>query len=240
MRHLYLNIIAYLFMVAVNIAADKLPINGQTTGEIANRLPVLLQPSSFAFSIWGLIYFLLAIWLVYSLFPSRRNLPIYKETSWLFIVSCILNSTWIIVWHYELFLLSVLVMLSLLFTLLLLYRKLTLLQSKTFDRVPFSIYLGWIIIASLVNISYYLVYIDWSVFVSAQVTWTIIFMFLGFAIATTFRMTYSDRFIPLVLVWAYVWIGIRQLNSIPFLSYIAFGLAGLLLIISLFPQKKSS
>ncbi|MBM6616524.1 tryptophan-rich sensory protein [Bacillus suaedaesalsae] len=239
MKHLYLNVLAYLIMIAVNIAAETIPINEQTTGEISNRLPVFIQPANYAFSIWGFIYVLLAIWLLYSFFPSRRSLPIYSETSLLFIVSCLLNSLWIIVWHYELFLLSVVVMLSLLVTLLLLYRKLTVLMTQEFERVPFSVYLGWIIIASLVNISYYLVYINWDVFVSAQVIWTIVFLFFGFAIALSFRVTYLDRWIPLVISWAYVGIGIKQFNSNPFLSYVAFGLAGVLLISSIFIKKKS-
>ncbi|KAA0544884.1 tryptophan-rich sensory protein [Bacillus sp. BGMRC 2118] len=236
MKHLYVNVVAYIVMIAVNIAAETIPINGQTTGEIANRLQVYIQPAGYVFSIWGVIYVLLAIWLAYSFFPSRRSLPIYKETSYLFIASCLLNSLWILVWHYELFLLSVIVMLSLLATLLLLYQKLTILKTREFERIPFSIYLGWIIIASLVNISYYLVYLNVDFVISNQVIWTIVLLFLGFIIAISFRMTYSDKWIPLVFVWAYVGIGIKHFNSLPFLSYVSFGLA-IVLFLTTFLRK---
>lgn len=119
-----MNLAAFLLVVIVNGLANALPLNGQTTGEISNRLDVLFTPAGYVFSIWGLIYLLLGIW-VLSMFPeSRRNLPVYQNTSGLFVLSSLLNSFWIFMWHYEFFGLSVLVMLLLLLTLIRLYLKL--------------------------------------------------------------------------------------------------------------------
>lgn len=88
---LIFNWIAYIVMVLVNVLANVIPIGGMTTGEISARLDVLFTPAGYVFSIWGLIYTLLAIWLIRQIPVKRRHLPIYKNTSTLFILSCILS-----------------------------------------------------------------------------------------------------------------------------------------------------
>ncbi len=155
----------------MNTLSVTLPLNGQSTKEISDRLDIMLTPAGYVFSIWSVIYILLAIWIIRQFPKGRRNLPLYQQTSGLFILSCILNSTWILVWHYNYFLLSVFVMIALLCTLIVLYKRVKKTGPSLIDLAPFSIYLGWISIAAMVNITYYLTDIGWNGFGILDFIW---------------------------------------------------------------------
>lgn len=229
-----MNVLAFILVVTVNGLANALPLNGQTTGEISNRLNVLFTPAGYVFSIWGFIYILLGIWVIRQFPKSRRYLPIYQETSGLFILSSVLNSLWIFMWHYEFFGLSVLVMIGLLLTLIRLYRTLQKNDSSFFDRLPFSVYLGWISVATIANISYYLTYIGWDGFGISASVWTVLLMIVGTMLAVFFKKSQGDWVYPLVFVWAFIGIGVKnQGNGVPLVVNAAFILAGLLLVVTL-------
>ncbi|MGG1684574.1 MULTISPECIES: TspO/MBR family protein [Bacillales] len=237
-----LNLIAYILVVTVNGLANALPLNGQTTGEISNRLNVLFTPAGYVFSIWGLIYLLLGIWVIRQFPKSRRDLPIYQETSGLFVLSSILNSLWIFMWHYEFFGLSVIVMLLLLFTLIRLYTNLKAADASFFDLLPFSVYLGWISVATIANISYYLTYIDWDGFGISDTIWTFLLLIIATILALYFLKSEQDWIYPLVFVWAFIGIGVKNQNGdVPLVVYSSYVLAALILIVTLlyaFKRKK--
>ena len=229
-----LNLIAYILVVTVNGLANALPLNGQTTGEISNRLNVLFTPAGYVFSIWGLIYLLLGIWVIRQFPKDRRYLPIYQETSGLFVLSCILNSLWIFMWHYEFFGLSVIVMLLLLITLIRLYTKLKAVDASFFDLLPFSVYLGWISVATIANISYYLTYIDWDGFGISDAVWTFLLLIIATILALYFLKSEQDWIYPLVFVWAFIGIGVKNQNGdVPLVVYSSYTLAALILIVTL-------
>ncbi|MFK3961571.1 TspO/MBR family protein [Guptibacillus hwajinpoensis] len=237
-----LNLIAYILVVTVNGLANALPLNGQTTGDISNRLNVLFTPAGYVFSIWGLIYLLLGIWVIRQFPKSRRDLPIYQETSGLFVLSSILNSLWIFMWHYEFFGISVIVMLLLLFTLIRLYTNLKAADASFFDLLPFSVYLGWISVATIANISYYLTYIDWNGFGISDTIWTFLLLIIATILALYFLKSEQDWIYPLVFVWAFIGIGVKNQNGdVPLVVYSSYVLAALILIVTLlyaFKPKK--
>lgn len=229
-----LNLIAYMIVVTVNGLANSLPLNGQTTGEISNRLNVLFTPAGYVFSIWGLIYLLLGIWVIRQFPKSRRDLPVYQETSGLFVLSSILNSLWIFLWHYEFFGLSVIVMLLLLLTLIRLYTKAKAADASFFDLLPFSVYLGWISVATIANISYYLTYIDWDGFGLSDSVWTFLLLIIATILALTFLKKEQDWIYPLVFVWAFIGIGVKNQNGdVPLVVYSSYFLAALLFMVTL-------
>ncbi len=233
MNKFYCNLISFLTVLSVNIVANTLPINNQTTGEIVNKLPVLFMPSTYVFSIWGLIYILIGIWVFSQLHPSRLNSMLYQKTSKVFVLSCLLNSLWVLTWHYEHFLLSVLVIISLLVTLIIMYKKVRELKLSQYDFVPFSIYLGWISVATILNIRYYLVSIEWDGFGLSKLSWTIILLFIASAIAVLFMLSKQDKLYPLLFAWSFIGTGVKNLDENPFLSYLSFGLS-ICLVFSLF------
>ncbi|HPY13079.1 MAG TPA: tryptophan-rich sensory protein [Candidatus Paceibacterota bacterium] len=196
---------AYIVMVVVNALAVWLPIAGRETGEISDSYPNLFAPAGYAFSIWGLIYTLLAIYVIYQLGQGKNELV--ARINRLFIVNALLNAAWIFAWHYDVIWLSVLLMAGLLYTLIRLANILRVgnlgQKEKSLARLPFSVYFGWITVATIANITVFLVSIGWNRFGLSEVFWTIVILLVG-ALIGSWRMLY-DRAIAygLVLIWAY-------------------------------------
>ncbi len=202
-----LNVIAFIAMVAINALAVILPINGQTPGGISDQLPNLFVPAGYAFSIWSLIYILLLIFLFIqasSLWSKKATPDFVKTIGRLFILSCLLNISWILSWHYLLFGLSVIVMLSLLTTLGILFLRLNSIQSPFFVKLPFSIYFGWITVATIANITAFLVSINWDGFGINPVIWTNIMLGVATIVGIIVMWRKKDIAYIAVIVWALV------------------------------------
>ncbi|WP_416731662.1 TspO/MBR family protein [Fictibacillus sp. JL2B1089] len=226
-----LNIVALAAVIFVNYLANALPLNGRTTGELSAKYDVLITPAGYVFSIWGLIYVLLTIWVIIQVLPKNRNEPVYESIGLWFVLNCILNCTWIFVWHHELLGLSWIVMIGLLLSLIMIYTKIQNQDNKSsFMRLPFSVYLGWISVATIVNTAVVLKYSGWNGFGLSSVTWTVIMLLVGTGLAIFFTLVNKDVIYPLVFVWAYVGIGVRHKGEIDILTYTSFTLAILLLL----------
>jgi translocator protein len=231
MGRFFVSLIATILVVTVNALANALPINGQTTGEVSNKLEVLFTPAGYVFGIWGLIYFLLFIWSFMQFPASRRNLPIYRKAVPLYVLSSVLNISWILLWHYEYFLFTMLVMLGLLLTLIALYRTIKHEHPSFWEIAPFSVYLGWISVATIANISYYLKYIGWDGFGLSDETWTFLMLLVAAILAVAFFRKNEDPIYPLVFIWAFIGIGVKNAAGHPAVSYVSYSLAAVILII---------
>ncbi len=214
MKNTLLKIIAvatYLAMIIVNFLANSLPINNRSTGQISDDYPNLFAPAGAAFSIWCLIYLLLGVYIIYQFInKSKKTEELIKKITPFFIGTSLANISWIFAWHYDYIGISVLIMTVLLFLLIkiadiLRAEKFTLLE-KFFIKLPFSIYFGWITVATIANITVFLVSIGWNGFGIADYIWTSIILLVG-ALIGILRMN-KDKNIAygLVLVWAYSWI----------------------------------
>ncbi|HSV32455.1 MAG TPA: TspO/MBR family protein [Atribacteraceae bacterium] len=199
------TLVAYVIMVGVNYLAVLLPLGGRSTGQISDNYQNLFAPAGYAFSIWGLIYALLGIYVVYQLWHKKDELV--AKVNRIFIVNALLNASWIFAWHYDLIWLSVIIMLGLLITLIKIadiFHKRAITPKETWlVRLPFSIYFGWITVATIANITVFLVYLGWNGFGLPESFWTVLVLLVGMIIGS-WRM-FRDRFFPygLVLVWAY-------------------------------------
>ncbi|MGD6943284.1 tryptophan-rich sensory protein [Cytobacillus gottheilii] len=221
---LWISTLSYIVMIVINALSNILPIGGRTTGEISNALEVLFTPAGYVFSIWSLIYLLLAVWLIREWIQYRKDGHINSRLHTLFIFSSILNASWILVWHNGLFLLSVAVMVLLLITLIMIY-KITIQHSSKITRFPFSLYLGWISVAFLANISYYAVFTDVDLIVETQIYWTIGLLLVSGLVPVFMRKNWNDWVYPLVFVWAFVGITVRNIEDAPYVGSVALGLA---------------
>ena len=178
-------IAAFILVIIINGMANGVPLGGQTTGEISAKYPTLFTPAGFTFGIRGLIYTLLTCFVVYQALPAQRNDRQIAAISQLFIANCLANAAWIFVWHYDLLWLSLLLMVCLLVTLVAIYRTLDRSgppQSRTewlFVRAPFSLYVGWITVATLANFSVLQTAMGWNDLGLSELDWT----FLKLAIA---------------------------------------------------------
>jgi len=200
-----LTLVAYMAMVVVNFLAMYLPLGGKSTGEVSDSYPNLFAPAGYAFSIWGLIYLLLAIYVIYQL--KRGNDVLLGKVNRIFILNALLNAAWIFAWHYDVIWLSVIIMIGLLISLITIadiLRKSTLTErERRLVCLPFSVYFGWITVATIANITVFLVSLGWGGFGLADSFWTVAALLVG-ALIGSWRML-KDRFIPygLVFVWAY-------------------------------------
>ncbi|MBY6035842.1 tryptophan-rich sensory protein [Fictibacillus nanhaiensis] len=235
----YLNILSLAAVIFVNYLANALPLNGNTTGELSAKYNVLITPAGYAFSIWGLIYTMLVIWVIYQASPRHIHNPMFQKLGYWFVVNCMLNIIWIFVWHYEKLYLSLIVMIGLLISLIVIYTKL---QGKDlhpwFVRIPFSIYLGWVSVATIVNTAVVLNYSGWDGFGLSSETWTFIMLIVAVIISLLFTVKNDDLAYPLVFVWALVGIGIRHMNSMDILANTSFSLAAFLLLFIIWRGSK--
>lgn len=221
MKNTYVKILAgvtYLAMVAVNFMANGLPINNRSTGEISDAYPNLFAPAGPAFAIWGLIYLLLGAYVLYQFVKKdQKSEDFFRKINPLFIATSIANISWIFAWHYDFIGLSVLIMGALL---ILLIKIADILRTEQFTSIqklfiwaPFSVYFGWITVATIANITVFLVSIGWNGFGMADFVWTSIILLVG-AMIGIWRMR-KDRNIAygMVLIWAYSWVLFKHLSA---------------------------
>ncbi|MFC1871717.1 hypothetical protein ACFLYF_04895 [Chloroflexota bacterium] len=236
-----LNLIGFLGTVVVNGLSSTLPINGKTAGELSDQYPNLFVPAGLTFSIWGVIYILLAIFVIYGLIVAAKKDPVkssfIENIGILFFVSCLANIGWIFAWHYEVVPLSLVLMLILLATLITIYLKLRIGKSdsprteKYLVHLPFSVYLGWITIATIANVTALLVYTNWNTFGLGEPFWAVAVIIVGIGIALSVLLTRKDIFYCLVVDWALLGILLKRLaDTTPVQSVIVVTIAGMALI----------
>ncbi|WP_026210006.1 hypothetical protein [Flexithrix dorotheae] len=218
-----LNVVGFLMVIIINALANILPINNKTTGELSDQYPNLFVPAGVTFSIWGLIYILLAGFVVFQLvsaFSSKYHDDFLSKISSWFLVSCLANSSWILAWHYEQVAISLTIMILLLFSLIQIYRSLHHKKKEKenlgkifWTKVPFSIYLGWISIATIANVTALLVNINFTGFGISEPQWAQALILAGIILSLIMMFKRQDIFYGLVVIWAYFGIYLKQNNS---------------------------
>ncbi len=212
---------AFTAMIIVNALANALPINGQTTGQVSDAYPNLFAPAAQAFAIWGLIYLLLAGYTLYQAGAFHGdsdaiNNNLLNKIGILFSVSCIANASWIFSWHYHRIPLSmafiVVILLCLIMINELTRNKQLSARQYFFVRLPFSVYFGWITVATIANATALLVSVGWKGAGIAESTWTAAIIVVGLAIGLTTMLRNKDAAYGLVFVWAYAGILLKHLS----------------------------
>lgn len=231
-----LNVGAYVIMVVVNGLANSLPLNGQTTGEVSARIPSLFTPASFTFSIWGLIYLLLLVFVIYQLLPSQHTALFSYRIGYWFVLSCGANAVWLILWHYEQFVLTFIVMLGLLASLLMIYRRLNSGRrrvtggEKWMVNVPFSVYLGWVSVATLANFTVVVYTLGLDSLGLPPVLFTLLLLLIATGLGIMMILRRHEIAYPLVIIWALVGIAARHQQQMPIIAIPAALLACILII----------
>lgn len=212
----YIMIASLVVVLVVNGLANTLPINNQTTGQVSDQFPILFVPAGYVFSIWGLIYVALIGFSVYSL--TRKGLANKQIDSitWWFVAASASNAIWIFLWHYELFVLTLIPIFGLLISLMGIYLKLGVglqkhdLTEKLLVAMPFGIYLGWATVAVVANVSQALYFIGWRGQPLTDVAWTVIMLAIASLLGVLMIFLRKEIAYPLVLVWAFVGIWIKH------------------------------
>ena len=241
-----LVIIAVVATIVVNGLANALPINNQTTGDISDRFDVFFAPAGYVFSIWGVIYLGLVAYAIYQALPAQRDNPRLARIAPWFVLSCVVNSIWIFLWHYEQFVLTITAMLTLLISLIAVYVQLGIGRSavstgeKWLVRLPFSIYLGWVSVATIANITSTLDWVNWGGWGISEQNWAVIMLVVAVVLALLVERTRRDIAYILVFVWAFIGIGVEQSDAttVATAAYIAAGLLAVLAVVSFVMRQR--
>lgn len=238
-------ILTTLVTLVVNVLANALPLNGLNTGEISDRFQVYFVPAGYVFSIWGLIYIGLIAYAIFQALPSQRENPRMRLTGWWVVLGGVANSVWIFLWHYEQFPLTLIAMLVLLVSLIVVYLRLGTGRTSVpaletwMARLPFSIYLGWITVATVANITSLLDYLNWDGFGIAPETWMVIVLAAVLVIAALMNFTRRDPAYAAVILWALAGISVKHaaVPAVTIPTWITFALVALTLLAALIWKK---
>ncbi|WP_332309474.1 TspO/MBR family protein [Planococcus lenghuensis] len=222
-------------VIALNITANVLPLNGQTTGEISDRLSVLFTPAGYVFSIWPVIYLLLAVWAAAYWKQFKGGFPPSYKVTTFFMLSAVLNISWLLSWHYEFFLLSVVIMTGYLFALLGLYFQY---EPRNRLRIPISVNMGWVTVALIANIAYVLAFFNWGGWGISDGLWTVVMLTAATALALHIRYHYDDIWYPSVFIWAFIGIAVENALTELLVSTASLFLSGVILAGILFIRKR--
>lgn len=237
-----ITLLATVVTITVNALANILPINGLATGEISDRFEIYFVPAGYVFSIWGLIYLGLIGYTIFQFLPSQSENQTLKKIAPYYWLSSLANTIWIFLWHYEVFSVTLAAMLVILGSLLVMNRKLADAQgyAKWLVKLPFSIYLGWISVATIANVSQTLYFINWDGFGLDPAIWAVIM--LGTASLLGILMAWRENDFPygLVLIWAFVGITVSQSGTALVVNsaWSAVGLLTIALLVSLVKNRK--
>jgi hypothetical protein len=230
------NVAAFGLTILLNVLSNALPINGQSMSEISAKYPSLFTPAGFAFSIWGVIYAALLAFVIWQALPAQRSNRRLAGISRLFKINCLANATWFVVWHYDLLVLSLVMMLIILATLVLIYRALIVdidtapLTEHLVLYLPFSVYTGWITLAMIANASVVQTANGWDNILISAVQWTLLKLALAGAIGATMVVKFRDVPFALAVAWGAYGISVMQ-SATPAVSAAALTLSLLVLIL---------
>jgi len=226
------NLIAILAAFGINIFANIAPVNGLSIGEISNRFfsEVQIIPANYAFAIWGLIYLGLISFGIYQVLPAQRDNPHLHRIGYFLVLASLAQIVWIFLFEYQRFVLSLVAMLVILLPLIAIYWRLGIGEQRVSRRekwlvhIPLSIYLAWISVATIVNVAIALYSLGWRGEPFSPEFWTGIMLLVGGGIAATISRKRVDIAFPLVIIWAFIAIAVRQANQ-PLIAITAGGVA---------------
>lgn len=199
------TVASIVIMFVVNILANTIPINGMTTGELSDAIPIFFVPAGYVFSIWGLIYIGIILYLIL-MFKKYENFD-RKISLWI-IIGSLANAGWIFLWHYQLVYSSVILMLILFASLIAIQIEIKKQKISIWKKLPFDIYLGWISVASIANISAALTVANWGGFGISGEVWSAIMIVIacGLGIYAAIKKNFAYT---LVILWALIGILVK-------------------------------
>ncbi|MGG0670637.1 hypothetical protein [Sporosarcina koreensis] len=241
MSRILLMTLSLCTVILLNIKASFYSLNGHTTGEITNRLPLLFLPADYVLIICWLLYITIFFW-IFNFNKTRHEMSSAhrNRVTFLFVISCLLHIAWIFLWHFGLFTGTVITKIGLLVTLLTFYFTFPKRDNRMLGRAPFSLLTGWIFITTISNISYLLMIHGWSGFGLSDPLWAVILLTASTAFALHFMYHYKDYVMNLVFVWAFIGIAVRNGTEELFISAAAIFLSAVIVTcIFLFSGKRT-
>lgn len=233
-----INLFSVILVLLVNGLSQSQRWNDTTIGEISDQYENLFTPAGYAFAIWGLIFLMLVAYALFQVrraFFSKKESPFIEQTSWWFSIANVCNASWVVAFTYDYVGLSVVIMLGILISLIQIIRNTNMerwdapIEVIAFVWWPICIYVGWIAVATIANVSAFFASIDVTGDEFTQVVWTMVMITIAVIINAFMVWLRNMREFALVAVWALVAIYMRHKDSIQSIAYYA--LCGALLLI---------
>ncbi len=202
-------------MIFMNILANALPLFGRGTGEVSELYPTLVTPAGYVFAIWGLIYLGLLAYSAAQFISPLADDSLPDRIAWPLIVSNVANVSWLLFWHSLNIYWTVPVMLVLLVSLIVAYliarrgrpERPSVLELWAV-RAPLGLYLGWISVATIANVSNALQAAGWNGWGVPAEWWGVIVLVVGAALAFSGLVRERDCVFAGVFVWAFAGIAV--------------------------------
>ncbi len=237
-----LLLVATIGTIVFNGLAATGYVNDVTPEVISDKYPTVLTPAGYAFSIWSLIYAGLIAFSIYQLLP--RNLVRFRNVRSLYVITCVLNCSWIYFWHREQIAFCmglIFALLVCLIVMLIQFRKAEAGGGALFTKGVFGLYAGWVTAATLVNFSILLKSAD---AISSPISWNLIgasFLVLAAAMAVLVRFQLKNYIYPLAVAWAETAIAVQQSgNTVIVVASSLCVIVGLVMAVSFVMDQKST
>ena len=242
----FLVVFSVVTMIVMNYLSNARAFGGLTNKEISDKYHTLITPAGYAFAIWGLIFLGLLAFAIYQALPSQRTNPRFRAVGWLVVLNTLCNAIWSPLFNNERIGIALIVILVMLFSAAIIEQRLlmrfnipivapdldaTLPESPAssamtwFARIPFSIYFGWLTVATILNVAVYLKATGFDLLNTSESTWAIAILIVSLVIGAWLFNRYRSVAYILVFAWAYAAIGIEQDGSANRVSMIAGALA---------------
>jgi len=232
-------LVSTVFALVMNLLAIALPLNGRSTQAISDSFRVFFVPAGYVFSIWSVIYTAIIIFAIYQILPRGRKDIRLNRLRLPFILSNLLNGIWIIWWHYGIVELSSITMLLLLGTLIYIYGQIPY-WSDTMGRIfrwttafAFSLYLGWISVATIANLTVQLYILGWNGLGLGGEYWAGLLCLVAANLAINLLWIRRDYIYASVIIWSLIGIFIK-FSNIPALAITAVAAVGLIVLFVLY------
>ncbi len=233
-------------MITMNALANIIPFFGRGTGEVSALYPTLVTPAGYVFAIWGVIYIGLITYSIAQFTGHLAEDPLPDRLAWPLIISNVANVIWLLLWHSLNIYWTVPFMLVLLASLIAAYLiahsgrpvQPSALEAWTV-RAPLGVYLGWVSVATIANISGALVAANWNGFGIPASWWGLLVLFVATVLAFANLVRVGDCVFAGVFVWALAGIAVATPSATVQLVAGAFAtLIGIGMLVSAFTRGR--
>lgn len=222
---------ATLANLGFDAVAERVAIGEGSIQQIVQRHSALFTPADYAFAIWGLIYLATLVQVVHQLLPSQRKVDVHDAVAKWLTAANVLAMAWIVVFRHDLITLSVLVIaLTLAVSCVLFIRSTRAVAQRELGKwalVPASLWFGWLSVATLANLSLWLVAMGWSD--TGHPDWTFAALGVATALGLLIGARYRNWIYPLVIAWADIAIWVERREDARAVALMAL-LAGIVMI----------
>lgn len=206
------------------------PLNNMSQKAISDMYPSAITPAPFTFSIWSVIYCTwIILWFVI-LFSKNRNTWIHEKAVIPLAFAVLLTAVWLIPWSYLWIGTSLFIILLLLFVLKYVFHLTR--QDPLITRTTVELFLWWINIATVANITIWLLSIWFRWWNIPHNYWAIGVIWLAFLLTLYYQFRYQTHVISAVFLWAMFGISMNHDDTLQRNMILAYSVCILIAMVS--------